>query len=242
MKLFITSSPFAEGSPNFSNANGFVDRLRAALPEYPSVTVIASSPERHDLTCQFGADDFIALANAGIYPSRWNILDGVNAEDAAELVSSSDLLILSGGHVPTQAAFFRDIALDVLLQDYPGVVIGISAGSMNMAQTVYAQPEEPGEGIDPDYVRFFPGLDLTEVNVLPHYQKVKDDTVDGLRLFEDITLPDSQGRCFFAIPDGSYFYQDEGCLLLCGESYLVRDGVLSPLTQDGEILDMEHFE
>lgn len=105
MKLFITSSPFAEGSPNFSNANGFVDRLRAALPEYPSVTVIASSPERHDLTCQFGADDFIALANAGIYPSRWNILDGINAEDAAELVSSSDLLILSGGHVPTQAAF-----------------------------------------------------------------------------------------------------------------------------------------
>ena len=146
MKLFITSSPFAVDGPVFSNANGFVDRLRAALPEYPSVTVIASSPERHDLTCQFGADDFIALANAGIYPSRWNILDGVNAEDAAELVSSSDLLILSGGHVPTQAAFFWEIALDVLLQDYPGVVIGISAGSMNMAQTVYAQPEEPGEG------------------------------------------------------------------------------------------------
>ena len=138
MKLFITSSPFAVDGPVFSKANGFVDRLRAALPEYPSVTVIASSPERHDLTCQFGADDFIALANAGIYPSRWNILDGVNAEDAAELVSSSDLLILSGGHVPTQAAFFWEIALDVLLQDYPGVVIGISAGSMNMAQTVYA--------------------------------------------------------------------------------------------------------
>lgn len=71
MKLFITSSPFAVDGPVFSNANGFVDRLRAALPEYPSVTVIASSPERHDLTCQFGADDFIALANAGIYPSRW---------------------------------------------------------------------------------------------------------------------------------------------------------------------------
>ena len=242
MKLFITSSPFAEGSPNFSNANGFVDRLRAALPEYPSVTVIASSPERHDLTCQFGADDFIALANVGIYPSRWNILDGVNAEDAAELVSSSDLLILSGGHVPTQAAFFRDIALGVLLQDYPGVVIGISAGSMNMAQTVYAQPEEPGEGIDPDYVRFFPGLDLTEVNVLPHYQKVKNDTVDGLRLFEDITYADSMGNTFFVLPDGSYFYQDEDGLLLCGEGYRLQDGILEQLTQNGDVLDMEELE
>ena len=35
MKLFITSSPFAVDGPVFSNANGFVDRLRAALPEYP---------------------------------------------------------------------------------------------------------------------------------------------------------------------------------------------------------------
>ena len=66
--------------------------------------------------------------------------------------------------------------------------------------------------------------------------------MDGLRLFEDITLPDSQGRCFFAILDGSYFYQDDGCLLLCGESYLVRDGVLSPLTREGKILNMENFE
>jgi len=244
MTLFITSSPFDEtaDAPRFSNANGFADRLRAALPEYPSVTFVASSPERHDLTCRFGADAFTALANAGIFPSQWTVLDGINAEDAPEIISASDLLIFAGGHVPTQAAFFRDISLDVLLQDYPGVIIGISAGSMNMAQTVYAQPEEPGEAVDPDYARFFPGLDLTEVNVLPHYQKVKDDLVDGLRLFEDITLPDSQGRCFFAIPDGSYFYQDDSCLLLCGESYLVRDGVLSPLTRDGEILNMENFE
>lgn len=65
--------------------------------------------------------------------------------------------------------------------------------------------------------------------------------MDGLRLFEDITLPDSHGRCFFAIPDGSYFYQDDSCLLLCGESYLVQDGTLSPLTREGDILDMEKF-
>ena len=32
MKLFITSSPFAEGRPNFSNANFFFYRLLAALP------------------------------------------------------------------------------------------------------------------------------------------------------------------------------------------------------------------
>jgi len=31
---------------------------------------------------------------------------------------------------------------------------------MNCADTVYAQPEEPGEAVDPDYQRFIPGLGL----------------------------------------------------------------------------------
>ena len=77
--------------------------------------------------------------------------------------------------------------------------MGISAGSMNLADMAYIQPEEEGEGVDPDFVRFAPGLGLTDVNVLPHYQKCKDDILDGLRLFEDITYPDSRGNTFFAL-------------------------------------------
>ena len=70
---------------------------------------------------------------------------------------------------------------------------------------------------------------------------MKDNVLDGLRLFEDITYADSMGHTFFALPDGSYFYQDDDCLLLCGESYLIRDGDISPLTDDGEVLNMEDF-
>ena len=68
--------------------------------------------------------------------------------------------------------------------------MGISAGHMNCAEIVYAQPEMPGEAVDPDYRRFIPGLGLTKYNILPHYQAVKDDYVDGMRLFEDITFRD----------------------------------------------------
>ena len=62
--------------------------------------------------------------------------------------------------------------------------------------------------------------------------------MDGLRLFEDITFPDSMGRCFFALPDGSYIYQDSEHLLLCGKGYSVCDGVITQLTEDEEILDL----
>lgn len=239
MKLFLTSSPFAENADRarLSNENHFIDRIREALPPFPRCLFVCSSPQRHDLTCWFGGDVFTAFREAGICFSSFTILDGENAERAGELVANSDFVVLAGGHVPTQNAFFQDIRLRELLEGYDGVVMGISAGSMNCAEYVYAQPEEEGE-TNPDYQRWLPGLNLTAVNILPHYQKVKDAVLDGKRLFEDITYGDSFGNAFFAIPDGSYFYQDEQVLLLCGEGCRIADGILEQLTINGEELDM----
>ena len=243
MTVFITSSPFVNDAERavLSNANGFVDRIREALPPCCRCLYICSSPDRRDLNCRFGADVLSAFADEGMYFSRYTVLDGFNADRAAELVADSDFIVLAGGHVPTQNAFFQNIHLREILKGYEGVVMGISAGSMNSADVVYVQPEEEGESA-PEFERFARGLGLTGVNVLPHYQKVKDDILDGKRLFEDITYPDSMGNTFFAIPDGTYFYQDEEKLLLCGESYLLRDGVMEPLTADGEVLDMAELD
>lgn len=239
MTLFLTSSPFVENGDRalLSNENQFVDRIREALPPFPRCLFVCSSPQRHDLTCMFGGDVFSAFREAGIYFGGFSVLDGETAEQAEGLVASSDFIVLAGGHVPTQNGFFQEIHLRELLEGYEGVIMGISAGSMNCAEFVYAQPEEEGES-SPDFPRWLSGLRLTDVNVLPHYQKVKDNILDGKRLFEDITFEDSCGNDFFALPDGSYFYQDDDTLLLCGEGYRIRDGILEQLTRNGEVMDM----
>ena len=41
--------------------------------------------------------------------------------------------------------------------------MGISAGSMNSSDIVYAQPELDGEVIDHNYKKFFKGLNLTKI-------------------------------------------------------------------------------
>lgn len=244
MNVFITSSPYLDGADRaiLNPENHFLENLRQALPPLPRALFVASDPEQHELTCSFGMDTTIAFSQAGIVFSAYQVLDGTNGEDAAELIQSSDFLVFAGGHVPTQNAFFQEIGLRELLEAFDGTVMGISAGSMNLADTVYVQPEEEGEGIDPDFQRFSPGLGLTDVNILPHYQKVKDNILDGLRLFEDITYPDSQGNTFFALPDGSYFWQNDDSLLLFGEAYLLRDGELTQLIRSGDCLDMAEFE
>lgn len=243
MQVFITSSPFVQDAPGpiFNNDNGFVDNLREALPPLPQCLFVASDPDRHDLTCQWGTDMITALAGEGIYTAGFQVLDGSNRDQAEELVANSDFIALCGGHVPTQNAFFQDIQLRELLLGWDGVVMGISAGSMNSADMVYVQPEEPGES-SAEFQRWAPGLALTGVNILPHYQKVKDNMLDGKRLFEDITYVDSMDHEFFALVDGSYFYQDDERLLLFGEGYRLKDGILEMLTQYGEVLDLEELE
>ena len=242
MTLFLTSSPcIYEHSPaTLTEDNGFLQRIKAKLPKKPKTLFVASSPaeEDHPRTDFYAGDMAGAFVRAGIEMSGWQILDDLTAARARELVAWSDFIILMGGHVPTQNAFFRKIRLKHLLRHFNGVVMGISAGSMNMAEDVYVQPEAPGES-DPDFQRFAPGLGLTWVNICPHFQKVRNMELDGLRLFEDITFQDSMGRCFFALPDNSYFYQDEEGLLLCGKAYRIKDGILELLTRDGQVLDME---
>lgn len=243
MILFITSSPYIDGADRaiLNPANSFIDRLQEVLPPNPRALFICSHPDARDLTCHWGADTVAAFSLANMAFRSYAVLDGGNADDAEFLIENSDIIFLAGGHVPTQNAFFQEVGLRELLEGYAGVVMGISAGSMNSADIVYVQPEEEGES-SPEFERFAPGLGLTEVNVLPHYQKVKDNILDGLRLFEDITYPDSMGHEFFAIPDGSYFYQDDDCLLLCGKGYRLRDGILELLTEDEEVLDMGELD
>lgn len=238
MTLFITSSPFIDGAPKaiLNPQNGFVQRLKAVLPPFPRCLYICSSPDRRDLNCRFGADVFLAFAEAGLPFSSYAVLDALNIHEAEDLVFKSDLIILAGGHVPTQNSFFQEIHLRELLTFYPGTVLGISAGSMNMADVVYAQPELPGETLDPEYERFLPGLGLTDAMILPHYQKVKDDIIDGQRLYEDVTFADSFGNTFLALPDGSYIYRDDNGEVLFGEAYRIRGGIMEMLTLEGECM------
>ena len=239
MTLFVTSSPFVDGAPRaiLSNANSFVDRIRSVLPPNPNVVFVCSDPEDHRGTCEFASITSAAFAEVGIHFGSYRVLSGETVSQAYGMISHSDFVILCGGHVPTQNAFFRRIRLRHLLHKFNGVVMGISAGSMNMARIVYSQPEAPGESA-PEFPRFIHGLGLTEVNILPHCQKAMHFMLDGKRLYEDVTYPDSIGHTFFALPDGSYFYQDDQGLLLCGQSWRLSNGILEMFTVDNEVLDM----
>lgn len=234
MICFLTSRMDAPETGELNPANHFIDELRLFFPNPCRALDICSDPDGWDKMDYYASLTKKMLEDSGFAFERFCTLDSRNENLAEELVRESNLIILSGGHVPTQNMFFHRIGLRKLFKSFRGVVIGISAGSMNSADVVYSQPEEDGEAIDPAYQRFLTGLNLTKTNLLPHYQEVKDDVLDGLRIFEDIACPDSMGKTIYAIPDGSYLFIHACKEELRGEAYMVRDGVLRQISSHGE--------
>lgn len=240
MIAFLTSSPCVYMAPRaiLNPENSFLDNLRSCLPEKPRCLFVASAPDDPEFTDRVSGEMAEAFEEAGMGFSELYTLDRRNQEEAQLLVWKSDLIMLSGGHVPTQNEFFQEIGLKDLLENYQGVVLGISAGTMNAASRVYVQPEEPGESV-PEFPRFAEGLGITNVNVLPHYQQVKDNYLDGKRLFEDITYADSMGECFFAFVDGTYLLVEEEQTTLYGEAYCLQDGIMEQISELGDIVVIE---
>jgi len=240
MIAFLTSSPCVYMAPRaiLNPENSFLDNLRSCLPEHPRCLFVASAPDDPGFTDRVAGEMAAAFEEAGLAFSELFTLDRRNQEEAQLLIWKSDLILLSGGHVPTQNAFFQDISLKELLVNYQGVVLGISAGTMNAAGRVYVQPEEPGESV-PEFQRFAEGLGITDINVLPHYQMVCDRYLDGRKLYEDITFADSYGECFYVFVDGTYLLIEDGQTTLYGEAYRLADGVMEQISELGDIVMIE---
>ena len=238
MTILLTSSPCVYQAPRaiLNPENCFLAHLYRLLPGEIRCLFICSDPDSPFWTDKVAREMADAFAVVGLPFSDLQVLDRRTDCQAADMIDHSNFIILSGGHVPTQNAYFQQIGLRTLLQTFGGVIMGISAGTMNAADPVYAQPEEAGES-SPEFPRFLPGLGLTDLHILPHYQMVKDNELDGLRLCEDITYADSMGQCFFALPDGSYFRIENGATTLHGEAWCIEDGTIRQISVLGDVVE-----
>ena len=245
MTLFLTSKT----GPSYFNGerwtvapfyaeNGFRAAVQARWPEEARVLLIASDPDGTEINDEMLASTVQAMEDSGLPVAEAAMLDRRNQDEAAAFIRESGVIQLCGGHVPTQNEFFREIGLADLLRDFDGIVIGISAGSMNSGKLVYAQPEEEGEALDPDYPRYMDGLGLADITLLPHFQELPGTVLDGLDIITEISLPDSFFHPFFAIPDGSYFLVEDGRAMLFGEGYWFENGEIERVCEDGESLEI----
>ncbi len=239
MTVFLTSSPTMDSFevppvPALFPDNQFIYQLQRRWKPLNRCLMIAASPEIHPENDEMTNYFHRAFLNANLSCGCFELWDDRRIPFTREQLHSYDVILLAGGHVPTERRWFERIHLKELIAGFSGIVIGISAGSMNAARTVYGWPERKGESADPNHSLFFPGLGLANTIVLPHYQKIKGSFLDGRALFEDITCSHSFGRRFYAIPDGSYVLVENGVETLYGEADLITQGAIYPFCRHGQ--------
>lgn len=230
MILFMTSSPGGHTFEEvfrpvpFDGSNDFLVNLKSVWKDNSRCLFVACMPEDIALNDKMTAIFRETFPLSGLSISCFDICDSRSKEITGETLANYDFILLSGGHLPTGNAFYEKIKLREALKNYGGIVMGISAGTMNCAEEVYILPELEGEAVNPDFVKFGRGLGYTDIQVIPHYQYIKDNIVDGKRLIDDIAANDSMGRTFYLLPDGSYIIIRDGNTVFYGEAYTLSDG------------------
>lgn len=101
------------------------------------------------------------FAERGMGFDRQCVIDRrTSATDAVKLVQDADCIFLMGGDAAQQMALIRDLGLVPALVSSRAVMLGVSAGSMNMGRYV-ADVWETKE--------FCEGLGLTDLTIKGHY-------------------------------------------------------------------------
>ncbi|MCH5156011.1 MAG: Type 1 glutamine amidotransferase-like domain-containing protein [Clostridiales bacterium] len=153
------------------------------------------------------------------------MLDVRNKSAAKEIISGADLIILTGGKCVCQAEFFREIGLKDILTGYNGIVIGVSAGTMNLCKTVANFPEEKSDLNDE---RWFDGMGFVSETIVPHYDGKTNNyqfACEDFDVAKYYILPMSKERELVGLPNDSYIIIDHnGHKQYRGDVYIIADG------------------
>lgn len=216
-----------------NNSNHFIDELRKVEKTFKSVALIASDPDNFKKSAEYAGLIVDALNLDGFKIENKNIIDHSFDGNIKDTVLASDLVILMGGHVPTQNKYFKEIGLKDILSKYDGVVIGQSAGSMNAAEMVYCQPESYEEFYDKNFQKSLIGLGLTKLKIMPHINNAKIDEIDGTTTM-DMCLKDSYLYPHLGIVDSGFVEIKDGIDSVFGQAIYIKNGEIVSVCENGQ--------
>ena len=212
----------------FSNINGLLDVFRKYIKKYDNFLYVASLEDSIEITDMYAKNTFKAF-DLTLPFKNYEVLDIRTEKNTLELIEKADFIYLCGGHVPTQNNFFNKINLKDIIKKTDALIVGVSAGSMNCAKVVYCPPELDEEALNKSFKKYYDGLGLTDINIIPHYSDDRYSIIGGKRYIEDIVLPDSYNTTLYAISDGDYILVDGNKKFLYGNGYKITDGKIIKL-------------
>lgn len=187
----------------------FAERLNEIIVNRKNFVFIAS--EFNDL--QEINDRYFKLflskfQNAGIRFSDCCIVDDrMTKEEAQRVVKDGDVIWISGGDTPTQFKYLKEYGLDKVLTNHNGVIIGMSAGAINMAKIAVCTTT-----CDHHQQEIYRALGLVDISVEPHF--------DYIHVTDEL-LELSNDYCIYGLCDGAAIICKDGDVEFLGDIFIL---------------------
>ena len=204
------------GFPTRHFTDAIAQVLREDLPRRESLVFISAWPEDFARNDDDSDGMHEMFAERGMAFARHSVIDRrTSASDAVKLVREADCIFLMGGNVTLQMTLIRDLGLVPELLSSRAVILGVSAGAMNMGRFVADVWETK---------KLYEGIGLTDITVKGHYAE------DAWFISEIKEL--SMTRPVVAMEDESAIFIRENAVRQIGTLRWIDKGEITTLTDD----------
>lgn len=202
---------------HFSDAHEVV--LRENLYKRDSIVFISADPENYVQNDDDRDGMHEMFAERGLAFAEKHIIDRrTNAKEAVRLVREADCIWLMGGESKRQLELIRDLKLVSELRESRAMVLGVSAGSMNLGHYVAYVWDKP---------EFYEAIGLTNITIKAHFEEGE--------WFLPTLLKMSMIHPIVAMEDMSAIFVKGKDIWKIGNMHLVDRGELRPII-DNRIL------
>lgn len=190
----------------------FSELLKSYIKNGMNFVFVASEFENiHEKTDWYCNNFLTMFSDCGITFGSSTVIDSrISKETAQDTVRNADVLWLAGGNTSTQFAYLESYGLIPYIREQKGVIIGMSAGSINMAQTAICTLT-----CEHDKLEIYEGLGLVEFSVEPHFDKNN---------ISNELLELSKKHILYGICDDGAIICTENNTLYLGDIFLIDNG------------------
>lgn len=204
------------GFPNHHFSRDIVDRLKTRLTDRSRLVFISAWPEDSERNDADSAGMHGMLAECGLAFDSFSVIDErTDAPDAWRLIKEASCIWLMGGNPTAQMKMIREKKLADCIRECSAILLGVSAGSMNLSGTTV----DIYESLTP-----YEGIGLTDYTLKSHYGS------DNAELNEAL-MQLSMNMPVLALEDGSaiFIYGDRTEFI--GHIYRVNKGKIHEITE-----------
>lgn len=191
------------------------NNLLKDIPSNSTITFIATTFNNHEKTDHNLNKLIDMFKNIGINFKTIHLIDSrIEESTMKEYLKESNIIFLMGGNPEEQMAKINEYHLASIIKNFSGIILGVSAGSMNQTTNVIYYDEDIGERLIE-----YEGLGFLDINLYPHLD------FNNIPYLKEIFEVSKHGK-IIALPNESFIKIINNIPEYHGEHYYVENDTI----------------